>query len=199
MSLIEEALRRLREPLLNLPATEAPPPTPTRSQEPVSAHPWPVTPPAPYSGSRVPSRMTISPLVLIALAVLALTVGLLAGGAVWLRHSVTSPRPPARPEASNAKASVLTATAAPEPATPADPLDGSLTVPAAEGLTAQHPPEPFILTGVVEGTGEPYAMINGMIVAVGERVGDATLLEIANGKVRLRQANGEEYVLRVTR
>ena len=199
MSLIEEALRRLREPLLNLPSTAPPPPAPTPSQEPVSAHPWPITPPAPYSGSRAPSRRAISPLVPIALAVLALTVGLLAGGAFWLGHSVTNPRPQARPGASQARASVVTASATPEPATPAEPLDGSATVPAADSLTAQNPSDPFILTGVVEGTGEPYAMINGVIVAVGEQIGDATLLEIAKGKVRLRQANGEERVLRVTR
>jgi hypothetical protein len=46
--------------------------------------------------------------------------------------------------------------------------------------------------------GEPYAVINGMIVGVGEHVEGATLLEIANGEVRLRHGNGEETTLRVT-
>jgi hypothetical protein len=42
-------------------------------------------------------------------------------------------------------------------------------------------------------------VINGMIVGVGERLGDATLLEIADGSVKLRRADGKETVLRLSR
>ena len=60
------------------------------------------------------------------------------------------------------------------------------------------PPE-FNLTGIVEGLGEPYAVINGSIVAEGETVGNATLLDIGEGTVKLRLANGKDAVLRVSR
>jgi len=54
------------------------------------------------------------------------------------------------------------------------------------------------LTGIVEGSGEPLAMINGMVLGIGDRVEGATLLEIANGSVRLRRADGNETVLQVS-
>ena len=57
----------------------------------------------------------------------------------------------------------------------------------------------FNVTGIVEGTGDPYAMINGSIVAVGETIGTATLTGISEGKVTLRLADGKETVVQVER
>jgi hypothetical protein len=51
----------------------------------------------------------------------------------------------------------------------------------------------------VEGEGESYAVINGAIVAVGDRLGEFTLIDITNGAARLRRADGAETVLRVPR
>ena len=51
----------------------------------------------------------------------------------------------------------------------------------------------------MEGLGEPYAVINGSIVAEGETIGEATLLTIAEGTVTLRLADGKETLLRVER
>ena len=48
-------------------------------------------------------------------------------------------------------------------------------------------PQPtFRLSGIVEGAGEPLAIINGTIVRVGEMVAGATLLEVGEDFARLR-------------
>ena len=47
--------------------------------------------------------------------------------------------------------------------------------------------------------GDPYAVINGMIIGKGDRVEDAILLEIADGAVRLRRIDGTETTVRVVR
>ena len=78
------------------------------------------------------------------------------------------------------------------------------TVPRAQSASATpsaatDSPSEFNLTGIVEGSGEPYAVINGSIVAEGEAIGKATLLKIGEGTVTLRLANGKEAVLRVSR
>lgn len=191
MSLIEEALRRMQEPLVNPPATAG---------RGAPVHPWPVTPAAPGGPPSLEASTTTNPLLPTTLAVVILTVAMVVGGAVWLGHTLTrsraassnaprrAPGQPVSPpvDASSVHASTPQAeTTAPVAAAPASPASAS--------------DEAFALTGVVEGVGEPYAMINGVIVAVGERVGTATLLEIANGTVRLRLETGEERVLRVPR
>ncbi len=56
-----------------------------------------------------------------------------------------------------------------------------------------------MLTGIVEGRGKPYAVINGMILGVGEQLGGMTVETIANGSVTLRQADGRQTLLRVQR
>ena len=69
---------------------------------------------------------------------------------------------------------------------------------AQDAQTAPATPM-FVLSGVVEGAGEPYAVINGTILGVGEKIADATLIEISDGAVRLRQADGRDTVLRAAR
>jgi len=66
---------------------------------------------------------------------------------------------------------------------------------AAQHSQTQNP----VLSGVVEGLGEPYAVIDGMIVGLGEEVNGVTLAEITNGTVKLRRADGSVLTLSVRR
>jgi len=151
MSLIEEALRRVQDPVVKSM------PWPTKSV------PQPLAKTSPVSAWRKTSSLSLNrSLTLVAITVVILSVGLAVGAFFWGRKQAQ-------------------ATAAPAPIMSSSSLDG------------------LIVTGVVEGFGEPYAVINGAIVAVGERIRDHTLLEITNGIVRLRRADGEEVALRVPR
>src|SRR3989338_9241750 len=175
MSLIEEALRRVKDPLV--PPSSTKPKTPQKASPTPAPHSWSTT-----AASAPPQSVNapVSPLTLVTLAVLGLTVALLLGGAVWMwthsgsRLSVT--------------ASPTTSETVPEPSSDESPQASSRQEPAA-----------FRLTGIVEGLGEPYAVINGSIVAEGETIGEATLLTIAEGTVTLRLADGKETLLRVER
>lgn len=192
MSLIEEALRRVKDPLV--------PPPSTKPKTPQKASPPPAMP-APHSWSTTaasaPSQSTnspVTPLTLVTLAVLGLTVALSLGGAVWMWNNFGSRL--------SVTATPTTSEAVPEPSSDKSPQAGSRQAPAAVARSAKVPtgshPD-FKLTGIVEGLGEPYAVINGSIVAEGETIGEATLLKIAEGTVTLRLADGKETLLRVER
>jgi hypothetical protein len=63
-------------------------------------------------------------------------------------------------------------------------------------LPPPPPPEPvFALNGVVEGVGEPFAIINGVVVHLGETIEDATLIAVDASVAKLRRKN-KELVLR---
>ena len=180
MSLIEEALRRVKDPLVPPATTAKPPQKAASAQAPATAHSWPTTPsPAP---SQPAAAAPAALLTMVTIAILGLTAALIFGGAIWMWRTL------------NGNARVDSAA---EPAL-------NTTVPRAQPASAtpavstNSPPE-FNLTGIVEGSGEPYAVINGSIVATGETVGTATLLDIGQGTVTLRLANGKEAVLRVSR
>ena len=79
---------------------------------------------------------------------------------------------------------------------PTPPHASSASEPTAP---ASRPPEEFVVSGIVEGLGEPYAVINGAIVGVGEQVGDATLIEITANTVRLRRPDGRETTAQLLR
>jgi hypothetical protein len=70
---------------------------------------------------------------------------------------------------------------------------------ASDQAAPLTPQDQVVISGIVEGEGQSYAVINGAIVAVGERIGEFTLEEIANGAARLRRTDGSEVVLRVPR
>ena len=184
MSLIEEALRRVQDP--NTPkAKAAPKPPKTDAEQPaLSPHSWTPTSPSPIV---TPTSAPVNPNValVVAVAVLGLTVALIAGGAVWFRRALHGTQPlPDSTQTQLPSGEPALETAAPTP---------------VERRGAPRSGETFVLTGVVEGSGEPYAMIDGALVRVGEQVRDATLLEIANGAVRLRRADGSETIVRVSR
>ena len=63
--------------------------------------------------------------------------------------------------------------------------------------TPRPPRHQLELNGIVEGAGEPLAIINGQIVRIGETIDDATLLDIGHTTARLRH-HGQEIVLRTT-
>lgn len=180
MSLIEEALRRVQNPQLpkSAPAAPAPPAAaPQKLQEPPQAHPWPLTvvsaPPARQPKAAAPKSFT--PLVTV-LAVMALG-GWLASAAWFASHPRTSRLP--------ASAAVVPAASKPAPLLMFAPV---VTSPAA-----------LTLTGVVVGSGEPYAVIDGRIVGLGEPVGDGMVEQITPQHVTLRLPDGQEQILKVPR
>ena len=194
MSLIEEALRRVQDPLTH--ATTTPPATPTKKPEttkekdPASIHSWPATPAStsvnaqPAPTTRVLTALTIS--------VFVLTLVLMFGGLVWIRSSIS------RQETTlaNQSASIKAELPAPPTAHPAiSTVISDTHHSAAQHSQTQNP----VLSGVVEGLGEPYAVIDGMIVGVGEHVNGATLAEITNGTVTLRRSDGSVLTLSVRR
>src|SRR3989338_6202222 len=189
MSLIEEALRRVKDPLV--PPSSTKPKTPQKASPTPAPHSWSTTAAlAPPQSVNAP----VSPLTLVTLAVLGLTVALLLGCAVWMWNHSGSRR--------SVTASPTTSETVPEPSSDESPQASSRQEPAAVARSAKvstgsHPD--FKLTGIVEGLGEPYAAINGSIVAEGETIGEATLLTIAEGTVTLRLAGGKETLLRVER
>jgi len=181
MSLIEEALRRVKDPLVPPASATAQKPRKAAVPQTPTAHSWPPTPPPSPVPPAAATPTTL--LTMVTITILGLTAALIAGGAIWMWRTLNT---------GNA------------------PLVSPLAAPAASGFPATNaPPEPpaaapearpeFHLTGIVEGLGEPYAVINGSIVAVGETVGQAVLLDIGEGTVKLRLADGKETVLRVAR
>ena len=59
--------------------------------------------------------------------------------------------------------------------------------------------EAFVISGVAQGAGPSFAVINGEILAVGETINGATLLEIQESTVRLRTKRGDELAIAVHR
>ncbi|MBI4003658.1 MAG: hypothetical protein HY353_01430 [Candidatus Omnitrophica bacterium] len=180
MSLIEEALRRVKDPLV--PPASTPPKTPRKAAVPQTptAHSWSTTPPP--SPVQPAAATPTALLTMVTIAILGLTAALIVGGAVWMWRTLNTGNPPAASPVTSARTGAPVTNVQPEP-------------PAA---APEAKPE-FNLTGIVEGLGEPYAVINGSIVAVGETVGQAVLLDIGEGTVKLRLADGKEAVLRVAR
>jgi hypothetical protein len=179
MSIIEEALRRAQGSASATPPQTSPVQGPKVAPAPETrapAHSW-QAPPAQEAPGLQPA-----PLNVVALAILVLTVGLIIGGAYWMGRSFRS------------GAAVRQATI--HPAASAERAESPARKPAKRQAPAG---KAIVLSGVVEGSGEPYAVINGEIYAVGERIGDATLGTISNGAVTLRHDNGRETVLRVPR
>lgn len=196
MSIIEEALRRVQGPVTKTTRQAAPnvqtpsatsvaiPAGPLAHPEPPPAHSW--TPIPPVTAPALPRVHAPNLLLVVALTMMALTIGLISIGTWWFIrwHPIVTPADSPVPIAPSASAASAPAQAAPPPA-----------------VVAPKPAPPLRLSGVVEATdtSDSYAVINNEIVAVGERVGDATLLAIAHGAVTMRRDDGEELVLRVSR
>lgn len=182
MSLIDEALRRVREPL---PTPKSPPPSAagtSHAPQASPAHSWPTSSPTTDPSVHLPSRQPML-LPAVALAVLMLTAGLIVGGVFWLRRTMG---------ASSAQFPVGAPGTVLRPHT--QPTDARVA-----SSSPLHTQEGLVLSGVVEGLGDPYAVINGEIVIPGERIGEASLISIADGTATVRFDDGREVVLRVPR
>lgn len=214
MSLIEQALRKVQDPVLRAAqATTEAPPQPAEAG-PAPAHSWPVA-----DAPAKPPETTNAP-VIVASAILSLAVVLVVAGAVWLGHTLRTASPPAP--------SVSAASAAPAASdTPSAPMAAAPVTETrpkgaqASGMSFPNPlfltdvariskspvgsqakaslKDALVLSGIVQGSGDPYALINDTIVAVGETIHGRTLVEIGNGMARLRDADGDETILRVPR
>ena len=208
MSLIEEALRQAQQSG----SPEAKPLKP--APQPAGPSVVPPTPPV-AAGSQ---HDVLSSFAATWAGVGVLVVGLVAG-ALWTYRLMmektqgelsllTSHATQAQPAgmmktAALAPGSSGASTATQPPQAPADSSKSTLA-PAASQTTASHeasaktPPPEFALNGLVEGVGEPFAIINGQIVRLGESISGATLLEVKHDSARLKRSD-EELVLRTSR
>lgn len=216
MSIIEEALRRLQDPLLHpaqKPQTQAPVAPPlVKPVEPKPIHSWPTaaaptpTPtPLPYSSTLLAAAVA---------AIILSSLAVLAGGAWWLGHLS---RPTSTASSTIPAPTLAALPAIPQPSQPAPSARSQDGAPTGQAQSerpmsaVEHPPVPatihpianlsdeLVISGLVVGGGESYAVINGAIVAVGDQIGDFTLVEITNGAARLRRTDGSEVALRVSR
>ncbi|HEX9780360.1 MAG TPA: hypothetical protein VGB20_04020 [bacterium] len=166
MSLIDEALRRDRDPTLKRVRT---PPKPGAAQAPSktdpAAHAWQTQGEAESEPTRPPA---------LGMAVLGLIVLGIWGVAVIGGRFVGDPP-------------------APEPAT--IPARDPEATPSAIPAPPARRPGTLELSGIVFGDGRSYAIINGRIVTVGETIGSATLTAVRERDVTLRRANGTELTL----
>ena len=191
MSLIEEALRRAQDPLL----PTASPPNSTRPSQPQVKQ----LPPQP---SVQQSSLGTKALMATAASVFALTLVLIGGGAFWIGHAMTRehaaavapPPPPTPPQAPDP----LTFSNHPEAVTAS--MASALVLPPLLKIRKPFKPTPeLVLSGVLAGTGDAYAVINQKIVSRGEQINDLTLMEITESAVTLRDDEGNDTVLRVPR
>jgi hypothetical protein len=219
MSLIEEALRRIQDPTLNKTQTGQSP----ASSKPAPADPKAKTEPPAHSWQAPPSAAGMNTLTIVGLSTLAVAVLVVAVSLLWISRSFNSTAATGTRAAAPTRVASRTGVARPAPAAqpqdeyelaapPPPALPGTVVLTNESLVEAQEPagftmpwvkiqpkdkPEPYLLTGIVEGTGEPYAMINDRIVGVGDWVDGATLASIRGGAVTLREKNGQEIVLRI--
>jgi len=166
MSLIEEALRRAKDPTLKLSIqeiSEQKGPHPVLVDEPVPI----ADPPGPSAKQRRLQSVAVSLCLMAAAGVMVATV-VLAGAALFGRR-------------------------AGEPVLNAGfQSDGRL-------IDLPNVRPPYVVSGVAQGAGPSFAVINGQILSVGETVNGATLMEIYENTVRLRTQSGKEIALAVPR
>ena len=190
MSLIDDALRRIQDPIVKKQTQasqgSAPAKPAASPAQPAAVHSWSTTPSAPSLPSPVTPQPGQQPLILttIACAILGLSAVLLIGGALWLKRS---PAP------------IRDSMVSPDALVRPDDQQQASQVPQPSGSGHAPGTALFVLSGIVEGAGEPYAVINGTILGLGETIAGATLIEIDHGTVRLRHADGREIVLRSSR
>lgn len=189
MSLIDEALRRVQDPLAAKELPPAPPQAPKAPNPPpiaavpgkknAPAHSWRVEPSAKKKaengvGSPRPRFLGLSFTLLIAIAVLSWLVAALNFRPINWRGNSASKSQHSTADAGKDQS--------PGPAPAVDPR-----------------PSAYQITGVVVGVGEPYAVINGQILARGEIIGQAEVVKIAQNAVTLQLPDKTQIVLKVPR
>ncbi len=201
MSLIEEALRRIQDPLLPPEAPAAPPAQKPQKPKAPSPPPWSSQQPATARSAAPHSSVLLA----VAITVLLLTICLIVSSAMWLTRTLTARHPAVAVQTSETLPTAPEQTATNQPELPMAKTFPSgrqqviPNAPAAPTAADESRAGNLVLSGVVEGLGTPYAVINGSIVSVGDTIEGATLFEIDKGAVRLRRTDGIEVVLRVPR
>ena len=201
MSLIEEALRRIEETgasrAAQAPAVPAgpaalPASAPTASPAPASAAPRSAAPPV--TASPPTEAPGLSPWIglgiVMGAGVFLLIIGL-GIGVLW-NAKILRATPPLEVKHAAVVAPARVAPIAvslppsPAPAVAPKPWSRAPAMPTLE------------LNGVVQGVGEPFAILNGRIVRLGETIDDAMLVEVGEDFARL-QWRQEEILLRSSR
>lgn len=191
MSLIEDALRRVQDPVVtsNVPPAVAPPPRPVAAPAPRLKPTAKAAESAVHSWSpQVKARAVQEAPLFMAVLVLGLTGVLAIAAAFWMGRRL--------------KPSVAaTASSRPVEAMSPSPSSNAAAEIAVAQLAAPLPMPAFTLSGIVEGLGQPCAMINAAIVCLGERVAgsQATLVAIGDRAVTLEQADGSGVTLKLPR
>jgi hypothetical protein len=192
MSLIEEALRRAQQP-----SSKAGPMV-TTTPEPIS-EPTPLTPssalPHRWSRSAQPRLVNATWWIGLAIGGTALIMLMLWGYSLLLRWQLAKD---AVPEVTPSPR-VVQVTSRLGPVQPTATAKPALNPPAAATPAPAKRKRPDLtLNGTVEGRGEPVAIINGMILRIGDSIAGATLLEIWGEEARLRWRD-QDLILSTTR
>ena len=182
MSLIEEALRRVKDPTLSKtvapPAVATPPSPTTAAQSP--AHSWSPADPAP-APSAAPQLIWSTDFSRGAWTIILIAAGLFFG--YWVLNRRPSHAQPLTK--TPATTSTSSATIAPPSTT---------TLSSSQALALQ-PQAAFVLNGIVGGSGEPYAMIDGKLLHIGQSIHEWTILSIGQDAVTLQGASGKMRTL----
>ena len=184
MSLIEEALRRVQD--IRPPASRTSAPRQTPLPPPVQQeHPQALQPTLRHrpSDDAAPVNPMLRGFAAKWIGLLAI-LGIVVGVSLWTYRFMETLRP------------VNVVLPTPPPA-PIQLASESRLAPN----TPTPPPQPVLkLTGVVEGVGEPFAIINEQIVRLGEDVDGAVLVAVEDNRARLRwKKSNEEVTLRTIR
>jgi len=202
MSLIDQALQRVKEPGSPQPpqpagketktAAPSPAPAPRTIPEPQPVHSWQ---PAARPTSIAQVAPSNSTLLMVALVVLLMAIGLVVGGLIWFGRAIAAQRsaaflapPVAAVQVQPQPTQTQTVT---EPRPPPAPAATKRLLP--RGRQARKP----ILSGIVRGLGEPYAVVNATIVRVGDSIDEGTVVAIAEDSVTLQDEDGAEIVVRI--
>ncbi len=192
MSLIEEALRRIQSAPHPPTSQSAPAPAPIPTLAPPE-FPAPVAPLPSTAQDRPDPWIGFS----LAWVAVALVVGGCVAAAFWMYRVMTLTTPAVVSLPAKSPSPQSAASAATSRVVVASLPMNALSRP--DSPSSQPPAKPaLMLNGIVEGVGEPFAIINGEIVHLGERVEGATLISVGENTAKLRRAD-EEVVLRTTR
>jgi hypothetical protein len=167
MSLINDALKRARETQQNNPPSGAPPLPPVES----------------------PARGGTG-WILGAAAILVLAAACLFLGPVLFGHKSTPTAPAKMPEISTPPH----VEAAPSPVTNAPPLSATNTNPPTVTGAAEQQPK---VQGIIFNAARPLAIVNGLAVNVGDRVGDLQVKEILKDSVVFQRQDGSQKTLEI--
>ncbi len=172
MSLIEEALRRVKDPTLSktvAPPAVATPPSPAIAEQ-SPAHSWSSADSAP-APSAAPQLIWSTDFSRRAWTIVLIAAGLFFG--YWVLNRRPSHAQPLAKTPATTSTTTLSSSQAP----------------------ALQPQAAFILNGIVGGSGEPYAIINGTLVRIGQLINEWTVLAIGEGSVTLQGTTGEKRTL----